>query len=60
AIRDNGGSITPTEAAMDTSLTVREADQMLSTLASGGHLKVESGDGTLIYSLPQRRNREIE
>ena len=41
AIRDNGGSITPAEAAMETSLTVREADQMLSDLAGGGHLTVE-------------------
>jgi len=30
AIRANGGSITPTEAAMETSFTVREADGMLS------------------------------
>ncbi len=35
AIRDNGGSITPAEAAMETSLTVREADRMLSDLAGG-------------------------
>jgi hypothetical protein len=35
AIRDNGGSITPAEAAMETSLTVREADRMLSELAGG-------------------------
>jgi hypothetical protein len=60
AIRENGGSITPAEAAMETSLTVREADQMLSELASGGHLKVESEGGTLFYSLPGRRGREIE
>jgi hypothetical protein len=35
AIRNNGGSITPAEAAMETSLTVREADRMLSELAGG-------------------------
>src|ERR671916_3110209 len=52
AIRDNGGSITPAEAAMETSLTVREADRMLSELAGGGHLAVESRDGALFYSLP--------
>jgi hypothetical protein len=51
AIRDNGGSITPAEAAMETSLTVREADQLLSQLA-GGHLSVESTGGTLRYALP--------
>ena len=59
AIRENGGSITPAEAAMETSLTVREADAMLSELASGGHLAVESDGGTLFYSLPGRRGREI-
>jgi hypothetical protein len=60
AIRDNGGSITPAEAAMETSLTVREADGMLSDLAGSGHLAVESRDGALFYALPGRRGREIE
>ncbi len=58
AIRDSGGSITPAEAAMETSLTVKEADRMLSELASGGHLSVESDGGSLVYSLPRRRSRE--
>ena len=56
AIRDNGGSITPAEAAMETSLTVREADTMLSELAGGGHLQIESHGGTLYYSLPSKRS----
>ncbi len=60
AIRDNGGVITPTEAAMETSLTVKEADRMLSELAGGGHLSVESADGTLRYSLPGRRATELD
>jgi hypothetical protein len=59
AIRDNGGNITPAEAAMETSLTVREADQMLSELAGGGHLAVESKEGSLFYALPRRRGGEI-
>lgn len=59
AIRDNEGSITPAEAAMETSLTVREADEMLSELANGGHLRLESQDGILQYSLPARRT-ELE
>ncbi len=54
-IRDNGGSITPAEAAMETSLTVREADEMLSELANGGHLQLDSRDGALYYSLPGKR-----
>jgi len=53
AIRDNGGIITPTEAAMENSLTVREADGMLSELAGGGHLPVESRDGALFYRCPE-------
>ena len=60
AIRDNGGSITPAEAAMETSLTVSEADSMLTELAGGGHLAVESRDGALFYSLPGRRNPELD
>lgn len=60
AIKDNGGSITPAEAAMETSLTVREADGMLSELAGAGHLAVRSRDGALIYVLPGRRSPELE
>ena len=60
AIRDNGGSITPAEAALETSLTVREADQMLSELAASGHLTVESRSGALFYGLPGRSSPEIE
>ena len=60
AIRDNGGSITPAGAAMETSLTVSEADRMLSELAGGGHLAVEGREGTLFYVLPRRRNSEIQ
>lgn len=56
AIRENGGSITPAEAAMETSLNVREADQMLSELANGGHLQLESRDGALYYLLPGKRS----
>lgn len=57
ALRDSDG-LTVVEAAMDTSLTVKEADGMLSELAGGGHLEVGSDGGSLVYSLP--RSREIE
>lgn len=60
AIRDNGGSITPAEAALETSLTVREADTMLSELAGGGHVVVESQNGSLFYSLPSRGDPALE
>ncbi len=45
---------------METSLTVREADGMLSELAGGGHLMVESKSGALFYSLPGRSGPELE
>ena len=54
AIQHHEGRITAAEAAMETSLTVREADQMLSELAGGGHLLVESDSRTLVYTLPAR------
>lgn len=60
AIRGNGGGITPVEAAMETSLTVREADEMLSELAGAGHLLVQSKGGTLIYELPNSRAPKLE
>jgi hypothetical protein len=60
AIRDNGDSITAAEAAMETSLTVREADGMLSELAAGGHLMVKGKNGTLFYSLAGRGDPEFE
>ena len=59
AIRDTGGTITPVEAALETSLTVDEADEILSRLANRGHLLVEGRDGALFYSLPGRRSGSL-
>lgn len=53
-LRDLGG-LTPVEAALETSLTVDEADGILTHLAERGHLGVESRDGVLRYTLPGRR-----
>ena len=50
AIRRNG-RITAAGAALETSLTVEEADRMLSGLASRGHLGVRAEHGGLFYSL---------
>ena len=55
AILDAGGSITPVEAALETSLTVDEAEEILTRFADRGHLLVESHDGALFYALPGRR-----
>ena len=50
ALRERG-ELTPTQAAMETSLTVAEADRMLRELASGGHLDVRVRGGGLFYAL---------
>jgi hypothetical protein len=51
AMRDAGGAITPVEAALETSLTVDEAERMLSHLAERGHLRAESRNGALYYAI---------
>lgn len=60
ALRESGNRLTPAEAAMQTSLTVKEADGLLSELAASGHLLVESHDGALVYRLPTSRDPELE
>jgi hypothetical protein len=59
-VRTNSGSRTSAEATMETSLMVSEADKMLSRLASGGHLQVESSEGTLVHTLSGRRTPALE
>jgi hypothetical protein len=43
--------ITPVRAALETPLTVAEADRMPSDLAKGGHLQVRVEGGKLLYGL---------
>ena len=50
ALREHG-ELTPARAAMETSLTVAEADEMLRKLAEGGHLDVRVRGGGLFYAL---------
>ena len=45
------GELTPAQAAMETSLTVDEADKMLEDLAAKGHLDVKVRGGGLFYAL---------
>jgi len=45
------GELTPTRAAIETSLSVAEADRMLRDLAEGGHLEVRVRGGALFYAL---------
>ena len=48
------GELTPTTAAMRTSLTVDEASKMLEKLARKGHLKLRVEDGIMAYVLRER------
>ena len=52
------GELTPTTAAMRTSLTVEEAAGMLDKLAERGHLKVLDHRGVPAYALPEGDRRE--
>ena len=45
------GEITPTRAALETSLSVSEADRMLSELTKNGHIEVRAREGGLSYAL---------
>ena len=45
------GELTPTRAALETSLGVAEADRMLSGLAKDGHIEVRAREGRLEYAL---------
>lgn len=45
------GEVSPTRAAMETSLSVAEADAMLKKLAEAGHLEVRVRGGGLFYAL---------
>jgi hypothetical protein len=55
AIRDSGSGLTPVEVALETSLALDEAEEILSRLANRGHLLVESLDGALFYALSGKR-----
>jgi len=52
AIRRNG-QVTAVEAALETSLSVEEAERMLSELAAKGHLEVRVRSSRLLYALWQ-------
>lgn len=47
---ERNGTITATRAALETTLMVAEADQILSDLAKAGHLDVQVVGGQLVYS----------
>jgi predicted ArsR family transcriptional regulator len=45
------GEITAARAALETSLSVTEAEEMLSDLANNGHVRVSAREGRLSYAL---------
>ena len=53
------GHLTPTTAAMRTSLTVEEASKMLEGLARNGHLEPQVEADTMAYALRERDRREL-
>ena len=52
------GELTPLAAATKTSLTISEADQMLSDLAQKGHLQVRIDGGKMSYALWEQNRLE--
>jgi hypothetical protein len=48
------GKLTAVEAALETSLSVEEAEGMLQALAAKGHLEVTVEHGRLLYALWDR------
>lgn len=46
------GEVTPARAALETSLTVSEAERMLFDLANRGHLEVRVEGAKILYGLP--------
>jgi len=53
------GELSPALAALETSLTVAEADRMLSDLANDGHVEIRAHEGRLGYALWERDRREL-
>ena len=55
----SSGELTPAQAAMETSLTVNEADEMLKELAAKGHLDVRVRGGGLFYGLWETNSEAV-
>ncbi len=53
------GELTAARAALETSLSVSEADRMLSELAKRGHVEVRAREGRLGYALWEHDRREL-
>jgi hypothetical protein len=53
------GELSPALAALETSLTVAEANRMLSELANNGHVEVRAHEGRLGYALWEQDWRRL-
>jgi hypothetical protein len=53
------GEISAARVALETSLSVSEADRMLSELAKRGHVEVRAREGRLAYALWEHDSREL-
>jgi DNA-binding CsgD family transcriptional regulator len=53
------GRLTPTTAAMRTSLTIDEASKMLDTLARKGHLELRMEEGVMAYAASEPGRKEL-
>jgi hypothetical protein len=53
------GELSPALAALETSLTVDEADRMLTDLAKSGHVEVRAHEGRLGYALWEKDRRQL-
>jgi hypothetical protein len=53
------GELSPALAALETSLTVAEANRMLSDLAKSGHVEVRAHEGRLGYALWEQDRRRL-
>ena len=53
------GELSPALAALETSLSVAEADRMLSDLAESGHVEVRAREGRLAYALWEHDRRQL-
>lgn len=53
------GELSPARAALETTLTVSEADRMLSGLAKDGHVEVRAREGRLGYALWEHDRKEL-
>ena len=51
--------ITPALAALETSLSISEAERILDELAKNGHIEVRAHEGKLVYALWDRDRREL-